>query len=67
MATAARVMGVGAFVLGGLVLFIVGLFMIGDRQMAFATKFVVYTEFTKSPLARSSDASVRWRPALSRT
>jgi len=47
MATAARVAGVGAFVLGGLVLFTIGLFMIGDRQMAFAKKFVVYTEFTK--------------------
>ena len=47
MATSARVAGVGIFVLGGLVLFTIGLFMIGDRQMAFATKFVVYTEFTK--------------------
>lgn len=47
MATSARVAGVGAFVLGGLVLFTIGLFMIGDRQMAFASKFVVYTEFTK--------------------
>ncbi len=47
MATSARVAGVGVFVLGGLALFTVGLFMIGDRQMAFADKFVVYTEFTK--------------------
>ena len=47
MATSARVAGVGVFVLGGLVLFTIGLFMIGDRQMAFAEKFVVYTEFTK--------------------
>jgi len=47
MATAARIAGVGVFVLGGVVLFTIGLFMIGDRQMAFATKFVVYTEFTK--------------------
>ena len=46
MTTSARVAGVGVFVLGGLVLFTIGLFMIGDRQMAFATKFVVYTEFT---------------------
>ena len=35
------------FVLGGLLLFAVGLFMIGDRQMAFAKKFTVYTEFKK--------------------
>lgn len=47
MATSARVAGVGAFVLGGFALFAIGLFMIGDRQMAFARKFVVYTEFTK--------------------
>jgi len=47
MATSARVAGVGAFVLGGLVLFAIGLFMVGERQMAFAEKFVVYTEFTK--------------------
>ena len=47
MATPARIAGVGVFVLGGLALFTIGLFMIGERQMAFATKFVVYTEFTK--------------------
>jgi phospholipid/cholesterol/gamma-HCH transport system substrate-binding protein len=47
MATPARLAGVGVFVLGGLVLFALGLFMIGDRQMAFARKFTVYTEFTK--------------------
>ena len=47
MATPARLAGVGAFVLGGLVLFTVGLFMIGDRQMAFAKKFTIYTEFKK--------------------
>jgi phospholipid/cholesterol/gamma-HCH transport system substrate-binding protein len=45
--TAARLAGVGAFVLGGLLLFTVGLFMIGDRQMAFAKKFTIYTEFRK--------------------
>jgi phospholipid/cholesterol/gamma-HCH transport system substrate-binding protein len=47
MPTPARLAGVGVFVLGGLVLFAVGLFMIGDRQMAFANKFTVYTEFKK--------------------
>jgi phospholipid/cholesterol/gamma-HCH transport system substrate-binding protein len=47
VATPARVAGVGAFVLGGLVLFTIGLFMIGDRQMAFAKKFTVYTEFKR--------------------
>jgi phospholipid/cholesterol/gamma-HCH transport system substrate-binding protein len=35
------------FVVGGLLLFAVGLFMIGDRQMAFAKKVTLYTEFKK--------------------
>lgn len=42
-----RLAGVGAFVLGGLLLFAVALFMIGDRQMAFARTFPLYTEFAK--------------------
>jgi phospholipid/cholesterol/gamma-HCH transport system substrate-binding protein len=48
-ATPARLAGVGLFVVTGLALFAVGLFMIGDRQMAFARKFVVYTELAKIP------------------
>jgi len=47
VATQARVAGVGGFVLGGFLLFAGGLFMIGDRQMAFAKKVTVYTEFKK--------------------
>ncbi len=47
MATPARLAGVGVFVLGGLLLFTIGLFMIGDRQMAFARSFTIYTEFAK--------------------
>jgi phospholipid/cholesterol/gamma-HCH transport system substrate-binding protein len=47
VSTPARLAGVGAFVLGGLALFTIGLFMIGDRQMAFADKFTIYTEFKK--------------------
>jgi phospholipid/cholesterol/gamma-HCH transport system substrate-binding protein len=47
MASQARLVGIGVFVLAGLALFTVGLFMIGDRQMAFARKFTVYTEFKK--------------------
>jgi phospholipid/cholesterol/gamma-HCH transport system substrate-binding protein len=46
MATPARLAGVGVFVLAGLVLFALALFMIGERQLAFARKFVIYTEFT---------------------
>ena len=45
--SAARLVGVGVFVLGALLLFTIALFMIGDRQMAFAKKFTVYTEFKK--------------------
>ena len=47
MPTLPRLAGIGAFVIGGLALFAVALFLIGDRQMAFATKFTVYTEFKK--------------------
>ncbi len=47
MATPARLAGVGVFVIGGLLLFALGLFMIGDRQMVFAHKVIVYTEFRK--------------------
>jgi len=43
----ARLVGVGVFVLGALLLFTIALFMIGDRQMAFADKFTIYTEFKK--------------------
>jgi phospholipid/cholesterol/gamma-HCH transport system substrate-binding protein len=45
--SAARLAGVGVFVLGALLLFAIALFMIGDRQMAFADKFTLYTEFKK--------------------
>jgi phospholipid/cholesterol/gamma-HCH transport system substrate-binding protein len=47
MASPARMVGLGVFVIAGLLLFTVGLFMIGDRQMAFAKKFTIYTEFKK--------------------
>ena len=47
MVSASRLAGVGVFVVGGLLLFAVGLFMIGDRQMAFARKRTVYTQFTR--------------------
>ena len=47
MPTPARAVGIGVFVLAGLLLFTVGLFMIGDRQMAFAKKFTINTEFKK--------------------
>jgi phospholipid/cholesterol/gamma-HCH transport system substrate-binding protein len=37
--------GVGAFVLAGILLFGVGLFLIGDRRMMFSDTFEVYAEF----------------------
>src|SRR5919198_3732114 len=46
-AASTRLAGVGVFVLAGLLLFAVALFMIGDRQMAFARKFTIYTQFAK--------------------
>lgn len=45
--TRTRVAAVGAFVLGGILLFGVGLFLIGDRRMLFEKNFQVYAEFAK--------------------
>ncbi|MDE3156080.1 MAG: MCE family protein [Acidobacteriota bacterium] len=45
--SSARLIGIAIFVLAGLGLFAVGLFMIGARQLAFTPKFTVYTEFAK--------------------
>ncbi len=41
----ARLIGVGTFVLGGFLLFALGIFMIGDRRLLFADQFDVYAEF----------------------
>ena len=38
---------VGAFVVGGLLLFAVGLFLIGDRRMLFTDTFELYAEFSR--------------------
>jgi phospholipid/cholesterol/gamma-HCH transport system substrate-binding protein len=40
-----RAIGVGIFVLGGLLLFAVALFLVGDRRGLFADRFIVYSEF----------------------
>jgi len=40
-----RSIGVGVFVLGGLLLFTIALFLIGERRMLFRPKFEVFTEF----------------------
>lgn len=42
-----RAIGVGAFVIGGLLLFSVGLFLIGDRRMFFSKTFEVRSEFAR--------------------
>jgi phospholipid/cholesterol/gamma-HCH transport system substrate-binding protein len=42
-----RAVGAGAFVLTGLLLFAVALFMIGERRMLFERRFTVYTEFSR--------------------
>ena len=59
-----RLAGVGAFVLGGLLLFAVGLFLIGERRMLFAQKFTVYTEFVRvSGLQVGAPVKVSGMPA----
>lgn len=40
-----RLAAVGAFIVGGLLLFAVGLFLIGDRRLLFTDTFRVYAEF----------------------
>jgi phospholipid/cholesterol/gamma-HCH transport system substrate-binding protein len=45
MSATNRLAAVGAFVIGGLLLFAVGLFLIGDRRMLFGNTFVVFAEF----------------------
>jgi phospholipid/cholesterol/gamma-HCH transport system substrate-binding protein len=42
-----KVVGAGAFVVVGVMLFTVALFMIGERRMLFEDRFEVYTEFAK--------------------
>ncbi len=42
-----RLIGVGAFVVGGILLFAAGLFLIGDRRGLFRNNFEVYAEFSK--------------------
>jgi len=40
-----RAIGVGIFILGGLLLFAVALFLVGDRRGLFSDSFIVYSEF----------------------
>jgi phospholipid/cholesterol/gamma-HCH transport system substrate-binding protein len=43
--TSARLAAIGVFVVGGIVLFGIGLFLIGDRRLMFAERFYVQSEF----------------------
>src|SRR5919108_3942001 len=43
----ARLVGAGAFIVIGVFLFTLALFMIGERRMLFEDRFDVYTEFAK--------------------
>jgi phospholipid/cholesterol/gamma-HCH transport system substrate-binding protein len=45
MAYSSRVVGAGAFVIIGVLLFTAALFMIGERRMLFDDRFTLYTEF----------------------
>ncbi|MGE0449945.1 MAG: MlaD family protein [Vicinamibacterales bacterium] len=47
MPSPARLAGVGVFVLGTLLLFGAGLFLIADRRMAFSDQFTIYADFGK--------------------
>ena len=53
-----RLAAVGAFVIGGVLLFAVGLFLIGNRRMLFAKTIDVYAEFTEVA-ALANGAKVR--------
>ena len=49
----------GAFVVGGLLLFGLGLFLIGDRRMLFSKSAEYYTEFAQiSALQRGANVRV---------
>jgi phospholipid/cholesterol/gamma-HCH transport system substrate-binding protein len=55
---ASRSAAVGAFVIGGLLLFAVGLFLIGDRRLLFGDTFHAYAEFS-SIAGLANGATVR--------
>src|SRR5215813_8697101 len=54
-----RKASIGIFVIGGLVLFGVGMFLIGDRRQAFARHIEYYSEFTDlAGLAKGANVRV---------
>ena len=54
-----RAVGAGAFVLIGLLLFAVALFMIGDRRMLFERRFTVYSRVSTARRSSSRRTPVR--------
>ena len=59
MASSSRQMALGAFLIGGLLLFGAGLFWIGDRRQLFNENLELYTEFSNiSGLARGAKVRV---------
>ena len=62
--TQTRLAGIGAFVIGGVLLFAIGLFLIGERRMLFEQKFTVQTEFRRvSGLQVGAPVKVSGMPA----
>ena len=45
--TSSKAVGAGAFIVIGVLLFTVALFMIGERRMLFQSKYELYTEFAR--------------------
>src|SRR5438045_9734089 len=57
--SASRQFAIGAFILGGVMLFAIGLFWIGDRRQLFSDNVEFYTEFSNvSGLARGAKVRV---------
>jgi phospholipid/cholesterol/gamma-HCH transport system substrate-binding protein len=62
--TQTRLAGIGAFVIGGALLFAIGLFLIGERRMLFEQKFTAQTEFARvSGLQVGAPVKVSGMPA----
>ena len=62
-----RLAAVGAFVVGGVLLFAVGLFLIGSRRMLFSDTFELYAEFTQIAALDNGRQSARRRDGRRRS
>ena len=62
-----RNLTVGTFLVGGVALFTLGLFLIGSQHKVFARHFEVYAEFSDiHGLTKGGKASMRERSSISR-